>query len=121
VGGALVDGELGDLVDDGGDDLHAARRRADDGDSSAGDVDRLGRPAAGVVLDAAEPVAPGDVRHVRHRQHTGGGDEEASAGRGAVVGRHSPGARRLVVDRGGDAGAEADVAAQVEPVDHVVQ
>ena len=42
-----------------------------------GDVDRLGRPPAGVVLHAAEVVATGDVGQVGHRQHAGGGDEEA--------------------------------------------
>ena len=30
----------------------------------------------GVVLHAAEVVAPGDVGHVRHRQHAGGAHEE---------------------------------------------
>ena len=40
---------------------------------------------------------------------------------GAVVGRHHPGARRLVPRRRGDRGAEAHVAPEVEAVDDVVE
>ena len=104
-----------------GDDLHAARRGADDRDALAGEVDRLGRPPAGVVRLAPEVVTPGHVGEVRNRQHAGGRDEEPGPDRGAVAERDRPGARRLVEDRRGDPGVEADVAAEVEPVDHVVE
>ena len=85
------------------------------------EVDRLGRPPAGVVLHAAEVVAAGDVGQVRHRQHAGGGDEEAGPSRRAVVGGDGPGAGGSSQTAAVTGGAEADVAPEVEPVDHVVE
>ena len=105
VGGALVHGERRDLVDDGRHHLHAARRGADDGHPLAGEVDRLGRPPAGVVLHAAEVVAAGDVGEVGHRQHAGGGDEEPGPDRrspSSVVTAQVPDG--VVPDRRGDRG-----------------
>ena len=78
-------------------DLHAARPGADDRDALAGEVDRRRRPPPGVVLLAAEVVAAGHVGEVRHRQHAGRGDEEPGPELGAVVERHGPRRRRLVV------------------------
>ena len=121
VGGALVDGDRLDVVENGRDDLHAARRRADDRDSLAGEVDRLRRPQPGVVLHAAEVVAPGHVRGVRHREDTGRGDEEPGPMLGPVAGDHRPGARRLVVHGRRDRRVEPHVAAEVEAVDHMVE
>ena len=115
------------LVDEGRDnDLYPARRCADDRDPSAGDVDQLGRPPSRVVLHAPELLAARHVGDVRHRQHAGRGDEEASpdrrvAVRRAVVGRHEPDARSLVVHRRSDLDAEPHVAPQVETVDHVIE
>ena len=54
VGRALVHGQRGDLVGDRGDQLHAARSRADHGDALADEVDRRLRPQTGVVRLAAE-------------------------------------------------------------------
>ena len=121
VGGALVDRQGGDLVRDGGDDLHAARPGADDRDPLAGEVDRRRRPQPGVVRLTPEVLASGHVRVVGHREDAGGGDQEPRPDLGAVAVRDRPARRRLVVDGGRDPGPEADVAPQVEPVHHVVE
>ena len=81
----------------------------------------VGRPAARVVRLAAEVLTTRHVGEVRHREHAGGGDQVAGPVHGAVVDRDRPRRRRLVPDGGGDLGAEAHVAAEVEPVDHVVE
>ena len=66
-------------------------------------------------------VAPGDVGEVRHRQHPGGGDEEAPAVAGAVGSGDVPRPGGVVPHRCGDRGVEPHVAAQIELVDDVVE
>ena len=121
VGSALVHGQGGDLVGDGGDDLHAARSGADDGNALAGEVDRRRRPQPRVVRLAPEVLAARDVREVGHREDAGRRDEESCPELRAVLGPDGPRPRRLVVGRRRDPGAESDVAPEVEPVDHVVE
>ena len=75
----------------------------------------------GVVRLAAEVLASGHVREVRHREHAGRGDEEPRAELGAVAERDGPRPRRLVVHGRGDRGVEPDVAPEVEAVDDVVE
>src|SRR5438034_774528 len=96
VGAALEDGERLDLVDDGGDDLHAARGRADDGDALSLEVEGLDRPRSGVVLHAAKVVTAGDVREVRNGQHACRARDVARSRRGAGVGRGVLGCIRVV-------------------------
>ena len=121
VGGALVHGQRGNLVGDRRDQLDAARSGADDGDALAREVDGRRRPQSRVVLTHRGSRRARHVGEVRHREHAGRGDEEPRAELGAVAERDGPRARRLVVLRRRDRRVEADVAAEVEPVDHVVE
>ena len=121
VGGPLEDLDGGDLLRDGRHHLHPARRGADHGHPLAREIHRFGGPLARVVLHPAEILAARHIRDVGHRQHPGGGDEEPGSDGRAVLSRDRPGPRPLVPDGGGDGGAEAHVAAEVEAVDHVVE
>ena len=121
VGRALVDGQRGNLRDDGGNDLHAARSRADDGHTLAREVDRRRRPPPGVVRLASEVLASRHLRVVRHGEHARRRHEELRAQLSSVAHNDRPCARRIVVFGRGDAGAEADLAPKVEPVHHMVE
>ncbi len=110
-----------DVVGDDGDDLHAAGGGSDDGDALVLEVDGLRRPQACVVRLAAEGLASGDVGGVGHREDPGRGNDEAGGHLRSVGGDDVPRSGALVIVGGRDPGAEADVPAQVEAVDHVVE
>ena len=84
-------------------------------------VDRLLRPARGVIGLALEALAAGDVRQRVGRQRPQRGDEKGRADLLAAFEGDRPVVGRLVEMRGGDAAVEPDVPAQVELVGHVVQ
>ena len=122
VGGALVHGDRLDVVEDGRDDLHAARRRADDRDALAGEVDR--RPPATARCGAARRGSR------RARARRGGTAPRAHRSRRsrnrARISLPSPAVTTQVADvsshtADGDRRVEAHVAPEVEAVDHVVE
>src|SRR3954447_18254341 len=110
----------GSLGDDRG-RLDAGRARPDLADALAAEIDALARPLAGVVPAAGEALQARDLRDIGRREATHRGDEIAHAVALACFGNHVPAVRRFVVVRGGDAGAEADVAAKRELFRHVVE
>ena len=121
VGGALEDGQVADFLGDLGDELDCRGPGADDADALARQVHAFLGPAAGVAPGALEVVEALEVRHVMGRQQADGGDQELASGLVPVLHRQLPAIGLLVVDAGCHAGVEADVAAQVELVGHVVQ
>ena len=122
VGGALVHGQRRDLVGDGRDQLHAARPGADRRRRAC----RRSRPAS-----AGHRPVWCDSPRKSSRPGTSGkyGTESTPVAAMRKRARNSvpsPAvtvhvADALVVHGRGDPGAEADVAAEVEPVDHVVE
>ncbi len=121
VGGALEHRERRDVADDGGDDLHAARRGPDDCDSFAGEVDGRRGPQAGVIRLTPEVLSSGDVGRVRHRQDACRGAHVAGADLAPVTRRDGPAARGVVVVGPGHAGAEAHETTQAEAVNDMVE
>ena len=121
IGRAL---EHGEVFGGGGDDrdrLDAGRAGADLADALAGEVDAVMGPEPGVVGGAGEGVDAGDAGHVGGREAADGGDEEAGVETLAGGGLDDPAVAAAVEAGGGDAGAELDVAAEVEAVDDVFE
>ena len=121
IGRALQHRQGGGRLGDDRDDLHPARPGAHDGDALAGEVDGAVRPQTRVVRLALELLPARNVGEVRDGEHTRGGHELVRPGDGAGVVGHRPQRGLLVVLGRRDAGVEAHVAPEVEPVHHVVQ
>ncbi len=121
VGGALVHGQRSDLVHDCGDDLHATGRGPDHRYALAREVDRLGGPTTGVMLDTPEIVGARDVGLVGHRQHSGGSNQETRTDRRTFAERHRPCTGSSVEVRRGDRCIEPHMATQIETIDHMVE
>ena len=120
-GGALEHGEVAGDLGQLGDGLHARRAVADDADAAALELDALLGPEAALHDLAGEGVEAGPVGAVGRRQPAGRHHAEAGAQLLAGLGVDDPGVGGLVEGHGGDAGLEADVAAQVVAVGDVVE
>lgn len=113
-----VRGVLGDHRDG----LHAGGAGADHADPPALEVHGLVWPASGVMALAGERVEARDVGRVGGGgEQTQPGDEEPGDDGVTGAGLHPPRAVRVVVPRGLDAGAEADVTQQVEALGDVLE
>ena len=82
-GGALEDGELGQLRRDLGDELDGGGAGADDGGAAAVEVEVV-VPLRGVDDRAVERVDAGDLGHLGLGQEPGGGEQVARGERLAV-------------------------------------
>ena len=118
---ALEHGEMPGGLGDLGDRLHAGGAGADHGHALAREAHRLVRPVAVWKDWPGERVHALDARQRRRRQRADGGDQKTRAVPAAVLQRHVPAPRRLLVVGGGHTAAELDVAAQVELVGDVVE
>ena len=118
--GADEDAQGIDLRAQGGDHLLAGRAGTDHGHALAGHVEVLG-PGGGVDQPALEVVTSRDVRHVDGREQSHGIDDVGGTDRGAVVRGQDPLVCFLVKALSGHPHVEAEVTAQVEPVDDALQ
>src|SRR5205085_3453804 len=116
VRGALEHREVADRLGDLVDRLHRSRAGADHRDALALEADGLVRPPARVVRLSAEALDARDRGHGGRREGPDGGDQEPGSRSPTVLALDLPLAGGLVVDRGPDAAAELDVAAQIELV-----
>ena len=103
------------------DELDTGRPGTDDADPLAGQVDHTVGPPAGVQRRTREAVHPGDRGFQRHREDSGGRDDERRGHHGTRFGVHGPLGRLFAVGHGHDGGVEVDLASQVEPVGHEVE
>ena len=120
VGGALEHREVRRARRDLRRHLHAARPRADETHAFAGEVHPVQRPVGAVVPFTLETLQARKLRRLRDRQAAGGHDAVGSDEPLPRASRHAPQTGHLVVNGGGHAGVELDVAPQVEAVDHMV-
>ena len=109
------------LFGDDGDRLDARRSGADDADALAGEIHALMRPLPGMIAFAAKRLASLEVRDLRRGEAPDRGDEVGGRQPVAPVGLDHPFAAGLVIAGTGHAGAELDVAPQVELVGDIIQ
>ena len=122
VGCALEHVQVLGLLGDDRDRLDAGRPGADHPHHLAGEVHLVVGPLAGVVAVAGERVPPRDVRPVGAAEAADGGHQEARPeGAGVLPAHvHGPCRGRVVERRRVHTRHEADIAAQVEAVGHVL-
>ena len=121
VGGALEHGQLRGACGNHRHRLDAGRSGADLADPQPGEIHPLMRPFAGMQAAALEAVDARDGGHVGGREAAHGSDQEARGVPLTGFGLDPPQILRAVPARRRDPGAQADVAAEVEAVGHVVQ
>jgi hypothetical protein len=78
------------------------------------------RPVTGVITLASECLEAGKSRNLRRGQTSRRHDAELRGDSFATLRRNSPAARRFIEECGGHARIELDVAAQIEPVDGMI-
>ena len=117
--GALVDGQLGDVLGELGDQLDPGGPGADDRRLRAAQRVVI-VPLLGMQNRAGEILDTRDVGLLRLAQVAGGQDQELSPQRLATLQRHLPGLRLLVPACTVHRGVEAHVAPQVVLVGHVI-
>ena len=121
VGRALEHREVQRLLRHRRHGLDARRAGADHADAPAGEGDRLMRPLAGVEPAALERRQALQVGQQRRRQPAAGHHQVARDDRLATLGGERPAVGLLVEDGAQNLAVEADVAAQVEAVGHMLQ
>ena len=121
-GGALEHGEVAGDLGQLGDGLHARRAVADDADAPALELDALlGPQAASARPSPAKVSMPGQSGRCGADSPPVAITQKRDAQLLPGLGVDDPGVGGLVEGHGGDAGPEADVAAQVVAVGDVVE
>ena len=100
--------------------LNARRARTDDANALAGKTHRLARPAGTVMKLALERVFAGKKRLLGRRKLTDRQDQELCLPFAAIFGGNAPRPLLFAERRPLHAGAELDVAPQIEPIGNMV-
>ena len=121
IGRPLKDREGANLRSNGLDHLHTGRPRANHRHALAREAHGFMWPAIGMEGLASKAFNARDARQRISGKRAKGGDQEAAVMLSARIQRHCPALRGFIEMRAHDAAIELDMAAQIEPVCHVLQ